>query len=92
MEKEAPSSAGARLVALEKGITCRCVFVADCALNNVQSFDQIRQPPKLLIGGVNFQKSQQATSPHSYGALIYSDLKPVCKFDFKLKNDVKKSF
>jgi len=88
VEKEAPSSAGARLVALEKGITCRCVFVADCALNNVQSFDQIRQPPKLLIGGVNLQKCQQATSPHSYGALIYSDLKAVCKFVFKLKFDV----
>ncbi|MCC8440664.1 hypothetical protein CRI85_10100 [Leuconostoc pseudomesenteroides] len=90
MEKEAPSSAGERLVAFEKGITCRCVFVADCALNNVQSFDQICQSPKLLIGGVNLQKSQQAKSPHSYGALIYSDLKAVCKFVFKLKNSDKK--
>ncbi|MCT3070018.1 hypothetical protein EFN45_07930 [Leuconostoc citreum] len=61
-----PSEAGS-LLALEKGITCRCVFVADCALNKVQSLYQIRQPPKLLIGGVNLQKSQQATSPHSYG-------------------------
>lgn len=91
MEKEAPSSAGTRLVALEKGITCRCVFVADCALDNVQSFDQIRQPPKLLIGGVNLQKSQQATSPHAYGEYIYSDLKAVCKFVFKLNNNVNKS-
>jgi len=85
-----PSEAGS-LLALEKGITCRCVFVADCALDNVQSLYQIRQPPKLLIGGVNLQKSQQATSPHSYGALIYSDFKAVCKFVFKLKNSVKKS-
>lgn len=41
VEKEALSSAGARLVALEKGITCCCVFVADCTLDNVQSLYQI---------------------------------------------------
>ncbi|QEA59879.1 hypothetical protein FGL74_09040 (plasmid) [Leuconostoc koreense] len=67
MKKEAPSSAGARLVALEKGITCRCVFVADCALDNVQSLDQIRQPPKLLIGGVNLQINRQVTPPQRLG-------------------------
>ncbi|WP_287079690.1 hypothetical protein [Leuconostoc sp.] len=63
MEKEAPSSAGARLVAFEKGITCRCVFVADCALDNVQSLDQIRHPPQITNRGGKFTEKPTGKKP-----------------------------
>jgi len=71
VEKEAPSSAGARLVALEKGITCRCVFVADCALDNVQSLDQIRQPPQITNRGGKFTNKPTGNPSSTPGGVTF---------------------